>query len=276
MLDCMNSGMKKWAATAAIVLSAAVTLSACGDDEEPASGSGSASAEVGDAADELTAETFMTAVSGAQAKAGSSHVDMTVDAAGQKITAKGDVVIGDDPADTAMTMTMDAGAAAGGLGSLEMRLVDGTFYMNLGPLTQDKFAKVDLDDPSNPLGAQYGQLVDQLDPSRQIEQFNDALKSFDQKGEPLEIDGVEATPYVLTLDTTKIPGTEDGATAGMPETIEYTMYIGPDNLPRRISSDIAGSAFTMDYSKWGEDIKVEAPSDDEITDTDLMSQLAGA
>lgn len=268
--------MRRRAASAALVLAAGLTLAACGGDDDKSSGEtkpDSSSSVTAGPSEALSAETFLPTISAAQAKAGSSHVEMTVEAAGQQITAEGDSLVSDDPSDSAMAMTMDLGDAVPGMSAMEIRLVDQVFYINVGAMTENKFAKIDLGDPDDPLAAQYGQLVEQMDPSRQIEQFKDSLSSFKQVGDAKTIDGVEATPYVLTLDAAKLQGITGAPTAGMPESVEYTMYIGPDNLPRRISSDIGGAALTMDYSKWGEDVDVKTPAADEISETDLSKQL---
>lgn len=230
---------------------------------------------VGEEADtELTSANFISEITAAQVKAKSSHVEMKIDAAGQKAKAVGDVQIGASAAETKVAMKMDLGSS--GAGSFELRLVGGAFYINLGPLSQNKFAKIDLNDKSNPIGSQYGDLLDQLDPSKQLQQFKDAMTSLEKKGEPVELDGVKAQPYEVTLDTTKIESLSelpDGA-GSVPKEIVYTMFVGPDNLPRRITTDVAGSAVVMDYSKWGEPVDIKAPSKDQITDKNLMEQPA--
>jgi hypothetical protein len=174
---------------------------------------------------------------------------------------------------------METGQA--GMGSLEMRLVDEVFYLNFGPMTSNKFTTIDLTDESNPIGKQFGDIIGNLDPSQQFKEFEDAVSKFEKRGDPKELDGVEAQPYALTVDTSKMPAAEQAGSA-MPKTLEYTMYIGPDNLPRRIVSDLpdvagsGGGTMTIDYSKWGEDVSIAKPKKSEITDKDFFSQLGGA
>lgn len=224
---------------------------------------------------ELTEANFVTAITTSQAKAKSTHVTMKINASGQKINAVGDILVGSQAADTKVAMKMDLGSA--GLGSLEMRLVDQAFYINLGPLSENKFARIDLTDTSNPIGAEYGKIIDQLDPSKQIKQFKDAMSSMKKNGDPVQLDGVAAQPYELTLDTTKVPELSKlPAGVNVPKEIHYTMFIGPDNLPRRIVSTFDGSAVTMDYSKWGEAVDITAPPKNQITDKNLLDQLGQA
>ncbi|AXT83954.1 hypothetical protein C6I20_01285 [Aeromicrobium sp. A1-2] len=260
----------------AAVLLAALSLSACGDKDDKAAGtSADPKASSANTSKDLTQASFMSVVTAAQSKARTSHVSMDVGFGGQSIKAEGDVEIGASAADTAMSMTMDMGSA---VGNMELRLVDQVFYLNFGPMTQNKFAKIDLTDDSNAAGQQYGQLLDQMDPSKQLEAFNEAMTSFEKKGSPKKIDGVDAQPYELVLDTAKIASVAElpgGAADSMPKTLTYTMFLGPDNLPRRMSTEVSGSAITVDYSKWGETVEIKAPSAAEISDQDLGKLMSG-
>ncbi len=281
MLVRMRSRLKHWTAVTAIVVVAGVSLAACGDnDDDGKKGSaGGDTSSVGSSADTtLTKDNLFAELTKAQTKAGTSHIDMNVEVAGQTIKAKGDVKIGETSADTAMGMTMDTGQA--GAGTLEMRLVDKIFYLDFGPITQDKFVKIDLTDKDNPIGKQYGDLLDSIDPAKQLDQIKGAVKSFEKKGEPKELDGVKAQPYAVVVDTTKVEAFgAAGAGAEMPKTLTYTMYVGPDNLLRRLISEvpnIAGAGattLTIDYSKWGEDVSIEKPKASDITDKDPFAQL---
>jgi hypothetical protein len=247
-----------------------VSLVACSGKDGSADGEGSS------AGADLTQATFFDQVLQAQQKAGSSHMTMNMDVGGQTIKADGDIEVGKAPADTAMDMTMKTGQS--GMGALEMRLVDEVFYLNFGPMTSNKFAKIDLADENNPIGKQFGDLLGGVDPAQQIREFKGAVKSFEQKGKAIELDGVQAQPYVIGIDPSKIDAAKQ-AGGSLPKTLEYTMYIGPDDLPRRIVSDlpaVAGSekgTSTIDFSKWGEEVEIAKPKASEITDKDFFSQL---
>lgn len=270
----MRARLKQLTIATVMILTAGGALAGCSDDKDGSTdGVGESSGTT------LTQSNFFDEVTQAQLEAGSSHVVMTVDVAGQELTADGDIRVGDTPADTAMTMTMNTGES--GMGSLEMRLVDRVFYLNFGPMTSNKFAEIDLSDESNPIGKQFADIIGNLDPAQQLKQFEDAVSSFEKKGKPIDLDGVEAQPYVVVVDTAKIPG-GDEAQADLPKTLEYTMYVGPDNLPRRFVSQlppVAGAgagAMTIDYSKWGEEVSIAKPKKSEITDDDFLSQFGGA
>lgn len=257
---------------AATALAAALVLGACGSDDggsEKSSEAGSSAAKDSEAST-LTKDDFAERVADAQAEAGTSHMTMTVDAAGQKITGEGDVRVSDDPAKTAVSMTMDTGET----GAMDLVIVDQVMYMRMGELTSGKFVKIDLTDESNPVGKQYGSLVDQLDPSAQVEQLDEAISGFEASGEPVQIDGVEAQPYEVTVDTAKLKeaaGQSAGqGAAAMPATIQYTMWIGPDDLIRRMTTSSVGQ-ITVDYSKWGDDLDIAAPKASEISSEDPFS-----
>lgn len=277
MMECMDCRLRRLIMPVVIVLAVGLTLSACGDKKDETGQAGTSSSGKPSVADGgLTKATFVKAIIQAQAKARTSHVSMDLAMAGQAVAAEGDVKVGTTAEGTSMTLTMDMGAT--GAGTLDMRLVDQVFYMNFGPLTQDKFVKVDLTDENDPIGKQYGRILDQMDPSKQLEQFSRAVKSFEKKGQAKNLDGVQAQPYVVTIDTAKIDGFSDlgGAGAGaLPATIAYTMFIGPDNLPRRVVTDVSGAKVSLDYSRWGEPVDITAPGDDEVSDKNL-SELLGS
>lgn len=242
---------------------AAVSLALAG-----CSGNDKGKAGVGEeAATELTSANFTKEIAAAQQKAKTSHIKIAADA----FSAEGDVELGASAADTKIAMKFGTGA---GTGDLDMRLIDQIFYINLGPMSQNKFARIDLTDPANPIGAQYGSLIEQFNPTKQMEQFDDAMTSMTKKGKPIELDGVEAQPYEVVLDTSKIEGLDKiGAGAELPEEMAYIVYVGPDNLPRRISTDLSGASVKVDYTKWGEPVDIKAPAKTEIADEDLMEKL---
>lgn len=273
----MRTGLKKWTAASAVVLVGAFGLAACGSDE--ADGGGDTSV-VGEEADtELTQENFFEEIAAAQIEAGTSHVVMQIGAEGQEFSAEGDIVSGETAEDSAMSMTMDLSES--GAGQVEMRLVDNVFYMNFGPMTQNKFAEIDLEDENNPLGQQFGSIVENVDPAQQLEQLEGAVTSFEQTGDAIELDGVQATPYEVTVDSSALTESmgaagEDLPEGSLPEEVTYSMFVGPDNLIRRMVIDVAGTATQLDFTKWGEDVTIEKPADDEISDEDPFGQMGGA
>lgn len=265
--------MKKRLQFVSAITAASFVLAGCGGASTETKDAG-----VGDdAGATLTKADFIKTITAAQQKAKSSHISMTISGSGQKISAKGDVEVGATAADSKAALTMNLGSL--GVGVIELRLIDKDYYINLGPMSGNKFAKIDLADTSNPMFEQYGGFLDQLDPSKQLEQFKGALTSVEKKGNAVTLDGVKAQPYVLTLDAKKIKGLGDfGAAPGakLPDTLTYTMFVGSDNLPRRLVTTVAGSKLTLDYSTWGKSVDIKAPSKGEIADPSILEHMGDA
>lgn len=255
---------------AAIVAAVAMTgaLSAC-------SGSGSDKPNTSDKPDsgavtksgELSKDNFVERLTAAQQKAGTSQVQMDIDAGGQKNQAIGQFKAGDSVKDSAVALKIDGKSS--GLGTLDLRLVDGAIYMNFGEMTGGKFMKLALDGSGDAATDQLSELIDQVNPTAQLKQFESALKSFTQKGAAVTIDGVKTLPYEIVLDTSKLEGMAKAAKkAGdkVPATVTYTMFVGADDLPRRITAKVVAMNFTLDYTKWGEPVDIKAPPANEISD----------
>lgn len=233
----------------------------------------------------LSQADFFSNVTESQADAESFHVSMTMDVAGETVKAEGDARMGKAPADMAMSLVMDMSAMGPGApDEFEMRWVDEVLYMNLGEMTEGKFAAIDLTDESNPLGQMYNQLLDSLDPAS-IGKFKDAVTEFEEKGDPIELDGVQAQPYHVEIDMSQMKemfrGLPKEAVAAMPKTLSFTMYVGPDELPRRMKMQIptpgpVQGSMTMDYTDWGEPVDIVKPDKSEISDKDLLGELERA
>lgn len=270
----MNRRLRPAIAALAFVLAGA-TLAACGDKDD-SKGDSSTKTTSATAGTTLTKADYFKTLSAAQQKSGSAHMTVEIGVAGQTIKADGDLKIGKTLADNLVSMTMDMGQA--GFGSMKMILVGTDFYLNFGKVTDGKYAKIDLRDKNNPLTKQFAGLLDQMDPSTQFKQMKGALTSFGKKGSAVDIDGVKAQPYQLVVDTSKLAAFASlpGSVAkSIPPSLTYVMYVGPDNLLRRITYEVAGANAKINYTKWGEPVDIKAPAAGDITDKD-PSQLFGA
>jgi hypothetical protein len=273
------------AAAAATVL----TLTACGasdelDDDsgdsssESDDGTGSDDADTGSDDDTgvssagLTEDTFAQELTAAQIEAGSVTMDVTITSGGQVITAEGEVLTGADVEDSGVDMTMQVP----GVGDLQMILVDGDFYMNLGQLSQNKFVVIDLDDASNPLAESFGGLQEQFDVAATTEALEDAIVGFEEVG-PETVEGVEAEQYDVTVNTEDMLGTLGAAGGGpaaaqLPETITYSFWTDEDNLPVKMTAE-AGGLFELEfiYSDWGGPVEITPPPANRISKKDPFS-----
>lgn len=263
----------------AIASALLVTLAACsggsGTDTKSEATADAAAAAKSETSADLTKDNFVDRLSAAQKKAGSAQIEMNAAAMGTKAVMKGSIDVGDTVEESKTQMTMDLGMM-----KMDVRLVDGVMYLGLGELTGGKFVKVDLNDPNDELGKQYGGLTDQLDPEAQLKQFETAMTSFKNEGDGGKIDGVETTKLALTVDTDKIIKSqgEDASKlgAGMPKELTYTIYVGSDDLMRRMVVGVGGSDSTINWTKWGEPVKVEVPAKSEITDSSVLKGLGAS
>ncbi|KIP51642.1 hypothetical protein [Leucobacter komagatae] len=263
---------RKATVTTSILLAAGLALTGCSSSANPSEGGSGASQESESSSGALTKDNFVERMSAAQLKAGSVHVKMNLgDAIEGDIEA--DMVISDDPQKVQMQMTMNTG----GMDS-DIRVVDGKMFMNMGQVTGGKF----MDMSAMPGGGgDVGAILNQVNPGAQLDGFREALTDFQVDPKGPEIDGVKTTQLTLTIDTKKMfeaqpqEGVDaDALVEALGDTITYDMFVGPDDLPRRIvTPDIAGlGAATQDYSAWGTPVTVTAPGADEIAD---MSALHG-
>lgn len=264
-----------WRAFGALTLASALILTGCGDKKDDSAKAGDAPAKASTSGSDLQQANFLTTVGDAQIKAKTSHVTMTMKMAGQSVTAEGDMRTGKEVKDSAVAMKMNMG----GQGALEMRVVDGIMYMNMGPMSGNQFMKVDLNDTSSPLTQQYGNIFEQFDSASQLKAYEKSLKSLTEKGDGGTIDGVNTTEWVLVLDPAKIAETTGVDATALPKDMSLTMFIGEDNLPRKVLSvmNAAGANVEMEmlYTKWGEPVDISAPPKDQISDKSL-AELAGA
>lgn len=218
---------------------------------------------------ELTQDNFVERLSAAQLEAGSAHLEMTTSTGAQEVSMSGDVQIAEKVADAASQLTMDLGAM-----TMDLRLVEGIMYLKMGEMTGGKYARIDLTDPDSPLAQQYGSMADQADPAAQLRTFRSALTEFDHQGDGGRIDGVETTKVVLTLDTARVLKEQGQQLPGsVPQELRYTLFIGPDDLMRQMTMDLAGTESTITWSRWGEPVEVEAPAKDEIGDLEGLGGL---
>jgi hypothetical protein len=158
-----------------------------------------------------------------------------------------------------MTATMAS------MGELELRLVDNVMYMKF-PMLGDKFIAFDLDDPTNPLGSTFGDMVD---PGAMIEAFADGIESVTYGGEEV-VDGESMDHYTVVSDPSamledmELP--EGTPPLDLPETQTIDVWFDGDGFFRRVVTDLGAlGTTTLTYDDWGTDVDVEAPSADEIT-----------
>ena len=116
---------------------------------------------------------------------------------------------------------------------IEMRIVGGQMYINMGELTGGLFWQLDPTDTSNPLTASLSQTTG-ASATDSLAEILPALVSVTKSGAAEQIDGVSAQPYDVVVDTSKMAGaarpssSPSAAAAGVevPKEITYTYWVG--------------------------------------------------
>ncbi|MGN0063092.1 MAG: hypothetical protein ACI379_02525 [Nocardioides sp.] len=88
--------------------------------------------------------------------------------------------------------------------------------------------------------------------------FEAGLDEVEAVGEET-VEGVPTCHYRLAVDTTRAGEAEGSDTEGMPETLHYDMYLTEDDLPRHVTSEVAGTSTEMSVI-WNEPVEVTVPA----------------
>ncbi|TSD58687.1 hypothetical protein [Aeromicrobium piscarium] len=215
---------------------------------------------------ELTKENFIEEISAAQVEARTVHVVTTTTIGGQELSMEGQAVISEDAKTDAATLSMDLAALGGS--SMDLRMVDQVLYVNMGQATQDEFYRIDLGGDSDV--DEFSDMLEQVNPSAQLKMIGESMTDFSVEGDGGEIDGVPTTRYVLMIDPVAMyeaQGLDPETMVDLPDAVEYVVHVGADLLPRRMEAEIPGTGSSaVEWSRWGEEIAIEVPDDDQVTD----------
>jgi len=195
-------------------------------------------------------------------------VSMTMDTAGQTITMDGAMdLTGDQPA---VQLNMDMGSA--GLDQVEMRLVDGVMYMNMGSLSNGKFVKFDLGDKNSPLGSLSSSL-DNLDPAQMMGKLGaDAFRHVTYVGTDAVGRHYKAT--LVSGKTSIIKGLPSSVTANLPKTASYDTWLDSEGRFAKFQVLLPKSSkMTATYSDYGVDLDITAPDPSQVTEMPTGSSM---
>jgi hypothetical protein len=258
------------AAVAPLALSslALSSLAACGtDDGARAQDSSSAAQDAPDTPEEgatLAPADFADLVRDSFEKITTAHTTTRSEVMGGSMNGEGDLdYTGDSPA-AAMTMSGDILGPT----DMEVRMVDEVMYLNMGAMTQGKFARIDLKDPDNPMGS----FAESMDPSRAMDALESALEKVTYEGNDDTGDHYVATADTATL--LKGMGQNVPSGAGLPDTLSYDVWFDDEGRFTRMDMDMGTLGKTeMRLTDFGTDVDVEAPPADQITTKGL--RMAG-
>lgn len=218
---------------------------------EPTGDSPAAEPSTAETATEVDPKAFGRSIIDAQLEAGAVHMKATI---GQGATMTGVLsYTGDQPA---MDMALSGVQTAGG--DVHMILVDGVMYIQVpGTAMGDKFLKVDAEDlGDNPMAKS----LQSMDLSSSFKAFK-ALTSLKQVGEDT-VAGVQTVHYEATVDTAKslqAQGIDPNQLGALPPEITYDVWVGEDDLIRKMVLGPAAGSVEMVLTRWGEPVQISAP-----------------
>jgi hypothetical protein len=271
--------MKLQRSLTAVALAGVLIISGCGGDDDKGK------AKVGDSASTSVSESPSESTSSSEDETGTAagegeavdkdefladmrkgvegfttaHVTMNVAATGGDMNGDGDMELTDG--ELAMEMTLDMPAFGG---KAEMVLIDGFMYMKIPGQAGDKYFKLDLSDPSGPMGS-LGGLTDAFDPTKSFDIFADGLTRVGYLGED-DLDGEDLDRYQLTIDSSKVDALKDipGASS-VPDVITYDMWVDDDFRMRGMEMDLPTGKTSVRYTDLGEPVDIEAPPVSKVT-----------
>lgn len=263
-------------------------LAACGDDGSDDSSASDATSQVADSdaesasdleeGQEVDPDEFMKTVSEGLEASTTAHTTMTMTLGTMgEMNAEGDIDYTTDPPSLAMTM-----ASPMGEGDMDIRMVDGIIYTSMGELTDGKFLKLDPKDPDSPLGSLgMDSMLDQLDPRKSLETMADGISQVVYVGEEDGLDHFELTVDMAQFLNQMGEQLPPGAEKDVPETITYELWLDDEGRFARLvmdDLDVAGETTSMEMtmSEWGEEVDIEAPPADQITEMPQMPSAPAA
>lgn len=192
---------------------------------------------------DLTRDEFLAIMEQGAEQMTTAHVKFEM--GGQaKMSGEGDIDYTQKP--PALDMSVDSQ-----LGKMRMILVDNVMYMQQPG--EDKYIKMDLDDPNSPFGSDF---TSQMDPSSAIRESGKAIKSVTLVGEE-DVDGVAATHYTVVVD---------GKAQDLPSDITQEVWVDADNRMLKTTMDFAGSTYEGTISGHGEPVEIVAPPADQVVE----------
>lgn len=264
----------------------AVSLVGCGspagdtydiyDPDDPGTGWEEAEPQAAPGADKssagVTQAKFVELVGASQESATTMHVETTYSGAAAEaagitgVTMPIDLDVS-DPKSPRMAMSVNAEGI-----EFSVIVVDGTYYVSMGELTEGKYIKGSEEEMMDAqLLGSFQSVSGSMDPKAQLECFMDAVVSFEASGSDT-IDGTDVDLYTLVLDPTKVTGPQiEHLDPKLVEalgdmTVVYALDEADRPLRVEVTMVIEGKALvsTSVFSRWGEDLDIEAPPADQI------------
>jgi hypothetical protein len=244
-----------------VLLAAAVLLTGCNQTQWID--------EVGAPATPTDAPGLAAFLRDGSASISSAHLELEVDAAGNKITGSGDETLSKGQAES-----FDLTETIPGVGDIRVLMVDGQTYVQL-PAGLNPSGKPWLlisADSSNPVIQQLATSLQSVTSSSSLDQYTD----FTQAATvtlvgPEEVDGVSATHYRLSVDVTKLPndtpGRSDLLSAGLLK-LPVELWVDAQGRPVKVTEELTVQnqkvTTLVTLGDFDEPVTITAPPADQV------------
>lgn len=201
--------------------------------------------------------TFTTALADRVAQERTVRAKGPLVQADQNMTVVADLSGLDDP-DVSATVSF-AGADAS-----RIRVVDGTFYLDIGASLGHRFLIVTPGSSTSPLGEGYGGFVVQINPLRLARALEKGARAVVPDDKPTTVGGVAVDGYEVTvtrsaMSTVLAAQVGKNALSLLPDTVRVHVWLDHDGLLRKARWSVKGATATLTYSRWGKKVTVTAP-----------------
>ncbi|WP_157630679.1 hypothetical protein [Kribbella catacumbae] len=249
-------------AAAAVALPMVLGVAACGDNGQvnggmpepvPATKTTATAAPLKAAPPvRLTNASFMPAMNKANKKVTSMEATSRMTAEGQVISMK--IATTTKPFGMKMDMSTPDGL-------MKMIVVKTGMYMSTPDLPAGKYLKLNAGKDADAQLAALSEMAENADPAKTFESWNKAgLKVKFVKSETLGVRKVDR--YLVTMDTKAALGAKaEDIPVGvkLPKTVSYTVWMGTDNLPYKLSFNLMGVDMQMTMTGYNTVAPITAP-----------------
>jgi hypothetical protein len=200
----------------------------------------------------LTNASFMPAMNKANKKVTSMEATSRMTVQGQVISMK--IATTTKPFGMKMDMSTPDGL-------MKMVVVKTGMYMSTPDLPAGKYVKLNTGKNSDAPLAALAEMAESADPAKTFESWNKAgLKVKFVKSETVGLRKVDR--YLVTMDTKAALGAKAKdipAGVKLPKTISYTVWMGTDNLPYKLSFNLMGVDMQMTITGYNTVAPITAP-----------------
>jgi len=213
-----------------------------------AAGNGGDGAEVSEEACGYDQRTLMPAIEAAIPSDATARMTMEMSGAGMEVAF--DAVIAYTPTGAEMELTSHTPGE-----EFALVVADNRFFIS-DSSSSSMYQEIDSSDPA---AAQLRNQVASMDLTSTFAAWNAGLENVEQVGEE-EIDGERVCHYSLRVNTAEAAAAEgESPPGGMPETINYELFLTMEDLMRRVRFEMNGIKAEMNASNWNEPVDIKVP-----------------